>query len=98
MQVICAAADKVTKHLSEGELSLRKIFLKSWNKRIHVLILCAILYFRRWMSPLLLLLDLYQKLAVASQRKSQLNKLLVSEHFYTSFKKKTIRMWFSVKH
>jgi hypothetical protein len=33
----------------------------------------------RWLSPLLLLLDLYEKVAVISKRKAEANELLVSQ-------------------
>lgn len=35
----------------------------------------------RWMAPLLLLLDLFEKISVISQRKAEANKLRVSKHF-----------------
>lgn len=38
-------------------------------------------YDDRWMAPLLLLLDLFEKISVISQRKAEANKLRVSKHF-----------------
>ena len=50
-----------------------------FNVEIQVSSNIQLFFVIRWLAPLLLLLDLYEKVSVISKRKAEANKLLVSK-------------------